>query len=787
MIIGVFLAQLDDAYQRGIWQGLTQRAAETGHGVLGFIGQRLDAPMVTEAAGNFAYRLAGSQNIDAAVVLASTFATFGGIEPVRTLLATVTVPQISAGIGIPGVPGVSVTGAAAMADLVRHLIGPHGRRRLALLAGPPGHAEAEEREAVFRAELAAAGLTFDPRLKVRGSFLFESGVTGARELLGTGLEFDALVCLNDQMAMGAMTVLREAGKRVPTDVVVTGFDDVWEAQWLAPPLTTVVQPLEELGRQAFDMAIARLTAGRVEDRQLECRAVFRQSCGCPPTRQFGRQGAVREPNLDPEDSDTVAHLRSSLAAGDTETFLAALDAALLRDEIRERDGPARELGRASRWHHVVPWLFEGRDDLSSLAVEAHALISAVEIRQQAAQRMAANDQHLLMRGLSAALVGSFSLQTLVEQLVAGLQRLGIRHGFLARFETVSRVGASQLGPARLLLALGGGPADQDPAAGAPFPSHQLLPSAYRGLFAAGVWILEPLTFQDEILGYLILSGDSRDPSVYENLRDQVSSALKGSLLMEQTTGHELELEREVLHRTKELRQMNWELTEGIAHRRVLEREIHEISDRTMQTIGQDLHDDLCQHLAGISMFAALLEQELQSRQPSSVEAVVRIRQMLEDAIVRTRQIARGLYPPGLEERGLVSVLEDLVDSLAANGQVRIDLKVEGDFSWLEGPQALHLFRIIQESIGNALRHASTPKVVVALACDGARATIEVRDFGRGLDRDPGTVGDRGLGLRTMRYRAESIGAVLTIEPGSPGVRILCEMDCSPDRSRGNHA
>ena len=62
--------------------------------------------MVTESARNFAYRLAGSQNIDAALVLASTFATFGGIEPVRTLLATVDVPQISAGIGIPGGIGV---------------------------------------------------------------------------------------------------------------------------------------------------------------------------------------------------------------------------------------------------------------------------------------------------------------------------------------------------------------------------------------------------------------------------------------------------------------------------------------------------------------------------------------------------------------------------------------------------------------------------------------------------------------------------------------------------------
>jgi len=132
-------------------------------------------------------------------------------------------------------------------------------------------------------------------------------------------------------------------------------------------------------------------------------------------------------------------------------------------------------------------------------------------------------------------------------------------------------------------------------------------------------------------------------------------------------------------RTQELRNTNNDLNAQIAQRRILEREIQEVSNRTMQAIGQDLHDDLCQHLVGISMLAAVVEETLATTSSVSVDSIREIRTLLESAVSRSRQFARTLYPPGLEAQGLVSALEDLVESQRHTAcSVSISLQVEGD-------------------------------------------------------------------------------------------------------------
>jgi signal transduction histidine kinase len=317
-----------------------------------------------------------------------------------------------------------------------------------------------------------------------------------------------------------------------------------------------------------------------------------------------------------------------------------------------------------------------------------------------------------------------------------------------------------------------------PDESAAFDTAFLLPEKYIPKLDEGIWILEPLVFQDEELGYLILEGTNRDPTIFENLRDQVSSTLKGSLLMEKITGHEQELERVVMQRTRELQKANLELRSLLFQRKALEREVQEISDKTMQTIGQDLHDDLCQNLAGISMFVSVLESELRADKPEQAESASRLRRMLEDSIARTRSIARGLYPPGLQERGLVAALEDLFDSISMSGKVSIDLQADPAFPPLENAQALQIFRIIQGAVSNSIRHSGTDCVTVRLKIQDGRAFVEIIDSGCGLAPLPLGADDNGMGLRIMRYRAESIGAELTIEELDPGLRIACRWEAA---------
>jgi LacI family transcriptional regulator len=165
------------------------------------------------------------------------------------------------------------------------MIKGHGRKRLFYVAGPPEAPDAAERRRAFEAAVAQhPGATVTGCFE--GRFAAVSGQLAVREILsGPGPDLpDAIVCGNDQMAIGAMRELRAAGIRVPADIAVTGFDDIHIGAMLTPPLTTVRQSMRDLGERACSVLLERIAdpslARRVE--QLPTELVVRESCGCPP-------------------------------------------------------------------------------------------------------------------------------------------------------------------------------------------------------------------------------------------------------------------------------------------------------------------------------------------------------------------------------------------------------------------------------------------------------------------------------------------------------------------------
>jgi signal transduction histidine kinase len=297
-------------------------------------------------------------------------------------------------------------------------------------------------------------------------------------------------------------------------------------------------------------------------------------------------------------------------------------------------------------------------------------------------------------------------------------------------------------------------------------------------------------FQNESLGYILLPGGAAEPAVYDTLREQVASALKGALLLDQVLSHERRLQVEVARRTAELTRTNKELVQEIERRMRLEQEVIEISNRTMQRIGQDLHDDLCQHLAGIAMLASVLRGVISDSDPAAVATIEQIGILLGDSITRAKQIARGLYPAGLEEHGIVAAVEELVETARRNYPAIIDFRASPDFRLPGTNRTLHVYRIIQEALSNALKHSRSERIEVQLyreeprsisgsngrRGEGERAPAliaEVTDFGAGL---PKSITGEGMGLRIMRYRAETAGAELHIERLNPGTRVSCRID-----------
>ncbi|TVR92264.1 MAG: LacI family transcriptional regulator [Trueperaceae bacterium] len=150
-------------------------------------------------------------------------------------------------------------GSLATEHLLRH-----GHRHIGHIAGPLSYADARDRLMGYRRALVAAGIAFDDRYVVESTFLEEGGAEAAAHLLERAPDLTAIFVANDQMAAGAMRTLRETGHAVPDDISIIGYDDVFLARYLTPTLTTVRQPLVEMGRAAADLLLERLDGERRE-------------------------------------------------------------------------------------------------------------------------------------------------------------------------------------------------------------------------------------------------------------------------------------------------------------------------------------------------------------------------------------------------------------------------------------------------------------------------------------------------------------------------------------------
>ena len=161
------------------------------------------------------------------------------------------------------IPAVSAANAAGATQAVTHLL-ELGHRRIGAITGPTAWMATDERRLGYHAALAAAGVMPDPALEVRSDFQLEGGREAAAQLLDLADRPTAIFAFNDQLAIGAMQAARERGLRLPADLSIVGFDDTVEAAIVTPALTTVRQPLVEMGRMAVTLLTRLLANERFE-------------------------------------------------------------------------------------------------------------------------------------------------------------------------------------------------------------------------------------------------------------------------------------------------------------------------------------------------------------------------------------------------------------------------------------------------------------------------------------------------------------------------------------------
>jgi signal transduction histidine kinase len=239
-----------------------------------------------------------------------------------------------------------------------------------------------------------------------------------------------------------------------------------------------------------------------------------------------------------------------------------------------------------------------------------------------------------------------------------------------------------------------------------------------------------------------------------------------------------ELETRVQERTAELQSTNQQLQAEIDERHRLEGMLQQVSEQEMRRLGQDLHDGVGQLLTGLAMRCKAIEDRLVERDLPEASDAARLSELAGQAMEKSRDLAGMLYPADLERNGLVSALEALAAGVRDQVGVTCQIQSNAMCARYDTGRALHLYRIVQEAVNNAIKHGHARTIRISLGRDDEEGwcALRIENDGDVIQSDPGIFD--GMGCRIMRYRAQVIKGALNIQPANGGgCVVLCRFRC----------
>ena len=229
-----------------------------------------------------------------------------------------------------------------------------------------------------------------------------------------------------------------------------------------------------------------------------------------------------------------------------------------------------------------------------------------------------------------------------------------------------------------------------------------------------------------------------------------------------------ELDRRVQERTAALQH-------EVAERRRLDQEMARVADRERRRLGQDLHDRLGQHLTGTALAAQVLKEKLAVRSAPEVAEAEKVVRYIEEGIDLTRNLARGFFSPELEADGLMMALQGLAENVTERFSINCVFDGEESVRIQDSTVATQLYRIAQEAVTNAVKHAVATRIDIHLVKRGPEVTLAIIDDGIGFSDELPRA--EGLGLHLMRHGAALIGATVNVRRNDAGGTIaMCKLN-----------
>jgi DNA-binding LacI/PurR family transcriptional regulator len=549
------------------------------------------------------------------------------------------VPVVTLAMQLPGLPAVLTDSLSALRYVMEHMILHHHKKRIIFVRGPATHDGAIKRFQAYQEALRAYGLQEDARLisphctwgKDQGPlmvkhFLDEKGLVPGRD-------FDAFVCVNDNIAIGALEEFQRRGIAVPDVVAVTGCNDSAEARFAVPPVTTVSMPFFEQADTAFQFLESGHT--HAQEACLPARLTVAQSCGCPSQHVASvRQGGRAVPGIDnlfqalcgglPVDDAAASTLRALAARipatfskalvspGQRSTYLAAVTEAVvalhrLRMTPENVHIAISMMRRSARLLRITPVLNSRAENLWA---EARVVVSEIAGRLRDAESLRLIAQERVLGQIGAKLSVVQDVKAILKIAQDELPKLGIVAFQLALYEV--EPGWDRKGmPANLRVMASFGPSGPSGDSGTRRPCKGYLSTVVASTGGSVPLVVVPLHFNEVQIGLAVFGLGNEDGSIYENLKIQFSSALYGTIVRQTLKDTMATMEEKIAAVTNSSSQISDGVHTGSAAMEEVSNSIHDISEsieEVLSVIGRAV--DLTRASSGEMMVLNKQAQEI---------------------------------------------------------------------------------------------------------------------------------------------------------------------------------
>ena len=613
-------------YHRQVIRGIQTTLERAGINSVVFVGMDLTGENLHEPmteyflGGNATYDLVSSRLNGLIALSGSMGPTLSDDQLLGFLARYEPSPVVSVGRVLPGIPSVVSKNPTGMRALMRHLIGDCGYRRFAFMRGIAGEPDSDAREQVFRQVLIEHHLEFHEHDMLSGEYFSIKAYEVTRAWLPQA-NVEVIVCANDDMAFGVLHALEESGVNVPEDMAVTGFDDLETSQHCLPPLTSVRQPLFEMGVRAAQTmlehqrnrsveAVSDLPSALMvrESTHKSAQAGDQADSQIPVSLEFPNLIGLNliGPNLIKLEALRDEFNRSLRHPGETgQSFLRAWRN-WMRTDQSQHHGPRFWQETLQHLLLTLPENLEPQALRNATMLWGRAISLSVSEAQVLRQRHPLSEQTGLTwyHDFDVALMAEANIPALTRNIVRFLPDLGLSRCYIALFETHEQTICDT---AQLVLAYEHG--DALPLDANPFPSKNLMPATMQDRLH-GHLFLQPLFVNNAQYGWVMFELEHQRALYFDALRQTLSSAIHNAVQAKRLQDYTSILETRIFERTQELESSNDQLRAENTERRLTQDALRAANAQLRRATLQD-------GLTGVSNRAALddyLERQLRSGQ-----------------------------------------------------------------------------------------------------------------------------------------------------------------------------